>query len=115
MEAHVHLITCASNALKNVKKCMERCSIGLEGVVVSSLASASSILTQDDLELGVCLIDIGGGTTDVTVYIDGSLRHTEVLTLAGEAITRDISRTLRTPPQCAENLKVMYACAMHVW
>lgn len=112
LEAHVHLITCASNALQNLTKCMTQCSIGVEGVIVSPLASASSILTPDDLELGVCLVDIGGGTTDIAVYSDGALRHTEVLTLAGDAVTRDISRTLRTPPQCAENLKVMYACAM---
>ncbi len=112
LDANVHIVKCAKNAVKNVSKCVNTCGISIDGIVVGSIASASAALAADERELGVCMLDIGGGTTDVAVYTDGALRHTEVLSMAGDSVTRDIAMTLRTPAQAAENLKIRYACAL---
>ncbi|MXX95453.1 MAG: cell division protein FtsA [Gammaproteobacteria bacterium] len=112
LDANVHLITCAKNALLNVTKCVTSCDITVREIVVEPLASAASILSNDERELGVCLLDIGGGTTDVAVYADGAIRHTHVVPMAGDSVTRDIAMTFRTPAQHAEQIKIKYACAL---
>jgi len=112
LDATVHLVTCAKNALLNVTKCVTSCDIKVREIVVEPLASAASILSNDERELGVCLLDIGGGTTDVAVYTDGAIRHTHVVPMAGDSVTRDIAMTFRTPAQHAEQIKIKYACAL---
>ena len=112
LDATVHLISCAKNALLNATKCITNCNIKLQEIVVEPLASAASILSNDECELGVCLLDIGGGTTDIAVYIDGAIRHTQVVPMAGDSVTRDIAMTFRTPVQYAEEVKIKYACAL---
>ena len=111
LEANVHVVTCAKNAVKNVSKCMSLCNLDVAGVVSSQIASASAVLSDDELDLGVCLIDIGGGTTEIAVYTDGAIRHTEVFPMAGDSVTKDIAMSIRTPVQHAEDLKIRYACA----
>ena len=112
MDANVHVVTCAKNAVRNLTKCVSLCGIGIVDVVVEPIASASAVLADDECELGVCLLDIGGGTTDIAVYTDGAIRHTEVVPMAGDSVTKDIAMTLRTPAQRAEELKIRYACAL---
>lgn len=112
MDANVHVVTCAKNAVRNLTKCVSLCGIGIDGIVVEPIASASSVLADDERELGVCMLDIGGGTTDIAVYTDGAIRHTEVVSMAGGSVTKDIAMTLRTPAQHAEELKIRYACAL---
>ncbi|MEO9275839.1 cell division protein FtsA [Marinomonas sp. 5E14-1] len=112
LEANVHLISGAVNAVMNVEKCIKRCGLGVDGVILSQLASSDSSLSEDEKDLGVCLIDIGAGTSDIAVWIDGALHHTAVVPVAGDQVTNDISMALRTPTQHAEEIKVKYACAM---
>ena len=112
MDANVHVITCAKNAVRNITKCVNLCDVGMDGVVVEPLAASSSVLSEDEFELGVCVIDIGGGTTDVAVYSNGAIRHTEVFPMAGGSVTKDIAMTFRTPAQHAEDIKIKYACAL---
>ena len=113
LESKVHVVTCSANAVANLATCMQRCDIDIEQIVFEPLASAYAVLTNDEMELGVCLVDIGGGTTDIVVYGDGSVRHTKVFPMAGDELTRNIAKSLRTPIKSAEYLKVMYACAHH--
>ena len=87
-------------------------NLDVAGIVSSQIASASAVLSNDELDLGVCLIDIGGGTTEIAVYTDGAIRHTEVFSLAGDSVTKDIAMSIRTPVQHAEDLKIRYACAL---
>ena len=112
LEAKVHMVTCASNAAQNIEKCVERCGLGVNDIVLEQLASSYSVLTQDERDLGVCLVDIGGGTTDIAIFVDGAIRHTAVIPVAGDQVTNDIAMALRTPTQYAEDLKVRYACAL---
>ncbi|UTV97985.1 cell division protein FtsA [Marinomonas rhizomae] len=112
LEANVHLISGAVNAVMNVEKCIKRCGLGVDGVILSQLASSESSLSEDEKDLGVCLIDIGAGTSDIAVWLDGALHHTAVVPVAGDQVTNDISMALRTPTQHAEEIKVKYACAM---
>ena len=112
MDANVHVVTCAKNAVRNVTKCVSLCGIGIEDIVVEPIASSSAVLADDERELGVCMLDIGGGTTGIAVYTDGAIRHTEVVSMAGDSVTKDIAMTLRTPAQHAEELKIRYACAL---
>ncbi|MBR7889713.1 cell division protein FtsA [Marinomonas sp. A79] len=112
LEANVHLISGAVNAVMNVEKCIKRCGLGVDGVILSQLASSQSSLGEDEKDLGVCLVDIGAGTSDIAVWIDGALHHTAVLPVAGDQVTNDISMALRTPTQHAEEIKIKYACAM---
>lgn len=112
LEANVHLISGAVNAVMNVEKCIKRCGLGVDGVILSQLASSESSLGEDEKDLGVCLVDIGAGTSDIAVWIDGALHHTAVLPVAGDQVTNDISMALRTPTQHAEDIKIKYACAM---
>ncbi|MEL0635767.1 MULTISPECIES: cell division protein FtsA [Marinomonas] len=112
LEANVHMISGAANAVMNVEKCIKRCGLGVDGVILSQLASSASSLSEDEKELGVCLVDIGAGTSDIAVWLDGALHHTAVVPVAGDQVTNDISMALRTPTQHAEEIKVKYACAM---
>ena len=112
LEAKVHLVTCAVNAAQNIEKCIERCGLKVNDIILEQLASSYSVLTDDERDLGVCLIDIGGGTTDIAVFTDGAIRHTHVIPIAGDQVTNDIAMALRTPTQNAEEIKIKYACAL---
>ena len=112
LEAKVHLVTCAVNAAQNIEKCIVRCGLTVNGVILEQLASSYSVLTDDERDLGVCLVDIGGGTTDIAVFTDGAIRHTAVIPIAGDQVTNDIAMALRTPTQNAEEIKIKYACAL---
>lgn len=112
LEAKVHLITGAVSAAQNITKCIERCGLVVDGIILEQMASSYSVLEQDEKELGVCLVDIGGGTTDIAVFVDGAIRHTAVLPIAGDQVTNDIAVALRTPTQYAEEIKIKYACAL---
>ena len=112
LEAKVHMVTCAVNAAQNIEKCIERCGLHVNDVILEQLASSYSVLTDDERDLGVCLVDIGGGTTDIAVFTDGAIRHTAVIPIAGDQVTNDIAMALRTPTQNAEDLKIRYACAL---
>lgn len=112
LEAKVHLITCAVNAAQNIKKCIKRCGLEVDDIILEQLASGYAVLTEDEKELGVCLVDIGGGTTDIAVFTDGAIRHTAVIPIAGDQVTNDIAMALRTPTPHAEEIKIKYACAL---
>jgi len=112
LEAKVHLVTCAVNAAQNIEKCIRRCGLDVEEIILEQLASSYSVLTDDERELGVCLVDIGGGTTDIAIFTEGSIRHTGVIPIAGDQVTNDIAMALRTPTQYAEEIKIKYACAL---
>lgn len=112
LEAKVHLVTCAVNAAQNIEKCIRRCGLEVEDIILEQLASSYAVLTDDEKELGVCLVDIGGGTTDIAIFTEGSIRHTGVIPIAGDQVTNDIAMALRTPTQYAEEIKIRYACAL---
>jgi len=112
LEAKVHLITGAVSAAQNISKCIERCGLTVDGIILEQMASSYSVLEQDEKELGVCLVDIGGGTTDIAVFLDGAIRHTAVIPIAGDQVTNDIAVALRTPTQYADEIKIKYACAL---
>jgi len=112
LEAKVHLVTCAINAAQNIEKCIRRCGLEVEDVILEQLASSLSVLTNDEKELGVCLVDIGGGTTDIAIFTEGAIRHTGVIPIAGDQVTNDIAMALRTPTLHAEDIKIKYACAL---
>jgi cell division protein FtsA len=112
LEAKVHLVTCAVNAVQNIEKCIRRCGLEVEDVILEQLASSYAVLTDDEKELGVCLVDIGGGTTDIAVFTEGSIKHTAVIPIAGDQVTNDIAMALRTPTPFAEEIKIKYACAL---
>lgn len=111
LEARVHLVTAASPSVQNIIKCAERCNLNVQEVVLEPLASAHAVLSEDEKEIGVALIDIGGGTTDVIVYVNGSVVHTSVIPIGGINLTADIATGLRTPMAEAERIKVKYGCA----
>jgi cell division protein FtsA len=112
LEAKVHLVTCATNAYQNIEKCIKRCGLEVDEIILEQLASSYSVLTEDEKELGVCVIDIGGGTTDIAIFTEGAIRHTGVIPIAGDQVTNDIAMALRTPTDFAEELKIKYACAL---
>jgi len=112
LEAKVHLVTGAMSAAQNIIKSVQRCGLQVDAVILEQLASSYSVLTDDEKELGVCLVDIGGGTTDIAVFTEGAIRHTAVIPIAGDQVTNDIAVALRTPTQHAESIKVKYACAL---
>jgi cell division protein FtsA len=112
LEAKVHMVTGAVSAAQNIIKCVRRCGLDVDDVILEQLASSLSVLTDDEKELGVCLVDIGGGTTDIAVFTDGSIRHTAVIPIAGDQVTNDIAVALRTPTQFAEEIKIKYGCAL---
>jgi len=112
LEAKVHMVTGAVSAAQNIIKCIRRCGLEVDDIILEQLASSQAVLTEDEKDLGVCLVDIGGGTTDIAVFADGSIRHTAVIPIAGDQITNDIAVALRTPTQYAEDIKIKYACAL---
>jgi cell division protein FtsA len=112
LEARVHIVTGAESAAQNVQKCVQRCGLEVEGIVLEQWASSFAVLTDDEKDLGVCLVDIGGGTTDIAVFSGGALRHTAVIPIAGDQVTNDIAVSMRTPTQYAEDIKIRYACAL---
>lgn len=112
LEARVHIVTCNASAAQNITKCIERCGLEVEDTVLEQLASCASVLAEDEKELGVCLIDIGGGTTDIAIFSGGAVKHTAVIPIAGDQVTNDIAVALRTPTQCAEQNKQEHACVL---
>ncbi len=112
LEAKVHIVTGAVSAAQNIVKCVRRCGLTVSDIILEQLASSHAVLTEDEKELGVCLVDIGGGTTDIAVFADGAIRHTAVIPIAGDQVTNDIAIALRTPTQSAEEIKLNYACAV---
>ncbi|HEY8158878.1 MAG: cell division protein FtsA [Methylobacter sp.] len=112
LEAKVHMVTGSVSASQNIVKCIRRCGLEVDDIVLEQLASCNSVLTDDEKELGVCLIDIGGGTTDIAIFVDGAIKHTAVIPIAGDQVTNDIAVALRTPTLNAEDIKRKYACAL---
>ncbi len=112
LEAGAHVVTCAANAARNVEKCIERCGLRVHRLVPAPLASSHAVLTNDERDLGVCLVDIGAGTTDITVFANGAIRRTAVIPIAGDQVTNDIAMSLPTPKREAEEIKIKYACAL---
>jgi len=111
LEAKVHIVTGAQSAAENIIKCVRRCGIEVDQLMLNPLASSLSVLTQDERELGVAMVDIGAGTTDIAIFAGGSIRHTAVIPIAGDLITSDIAMALRTPTKDAEDIKVENGCA----
>jgi cell division protein FtsA len=112
LEAKVHIVTGAVSAAQNIVKCMKRCGLAASDIVLEQFASSQSILTDDEKELGVCIIDIGGGTSDIAIFTDGAIRHTAVIPIAGDQVTNDIAIALRAPTQNAEEIKIQQGCAL---
>jgi len=112
LETDVHLVTGAVSAAQNIIKCVQRCGLGVDDLILEQLASSYAVLLEDEKELGVCLVDIGGGTTDIAVFTHGAIRHTKVIPIAGDQVTNDIAFALRTPTQFAEEIKIKYGCAL---
>jgi cell division protein FtsA len=106
------MVTGAASAAQNIVKCIQRCGLEVEDIVLEQLASSFAVLTDDEKELGICLVDIGGGTTDIAVFNNGAIRHTAVIPIAGDQVTNDIAISMRTPTQYAEEIKIKYACAL---
>jgi cell division protein FtsA len=109
LEAKVHVVTGAVSAAQNISKCVKRCGLDINDMVLEQLASSHAVLTEDEKELGVCMIDIGGGTTDIAIFTEGAIRHTGVIPIAGDHVTNDIAVALRTPTQYAEEIKIQHA------
>ncbi|MDE2234026.1 MAG: cell division protein FtsA [Gammaproteobacteria bacterium] len=112
LEVHVHIVTGAMSAAQNIVRCVERCGLKVDDIILEQIASSYSVLNEDEKELGVCLVDVGGGTTDIAVFTDGAIRHTAVIPIAGDQVTNDIAVALRTPTHHAEEIKIKYACAL---
>ncbi|MCZ2292312.1 MAG: cell division protein FtsA [Burkholderiales bacterium] len=111
LEVRVHIVTGAQSAAENILKCVRRCGLEVERLVLNPSASAASVLTEDEKQLGVAVVDIGAGTTDVQIYTEGSVRHTAVIPIAGDLITSDIAMALRTPTKDAEEIKIEHGVA----
>src|ERR1017187_9187704 len=112
LEVKVHLVTGAVTAVQNIVKCVHRCGLEVADLVLQPLASGHAVLTDDERDVGVCLVDIGGGTTDVAIFTQGAIRHTAVIPIAGDQITSDIAIALRTSTQDAEEIKIGYGFAL---
>jgi len=112
LEVKVHIVTGAVAAAQNIVKCIKRCGLDVSDLILQPLASSMSVLTEDEKELGVCLVDIGGGTTDIAVFKQGAIRHTAVVPIAGDQITNDVAVAFRTPTQSAEEIKIKHGCAL---
>jgi cell division protein FtsA len=112
LEVKVHIVTGAVAAAQNIVKCIKRCGLEVSDLILQPLASSIAVLTEDEKELGVCLVDIGGGTTDIAVFKNGAIRHTAVIAIAGDQMTNDIAVAFRTPTQSAEDIKIKYGCAL---
>ncbi len=109
LEAEIHIVTAAITSAQNIYTALERAGLKVKDLVLQPLASSYSVLQPDEIDLGVCLLDIGGGTTDLAIFYDGAIRHTQVIALGGEYITNDIAIGIRTPYKQAEITKKKYA------
>ncbi|HWA11653.1 MAG TPA: cell division protein FtsA [Burkholderiales bacterium] len=112
LEVKVHIVTGAVSAAQNIMKCVRRCGLEVNDLILQPLASAMAVLSEDEKDLGVCLVDIGGGTSDIAVFTQGAIRHTAVIPIAGDQITNDVAMALRTPTKEAEEIKRRYGCAL---
>ena len=112
LEVKVHIVTGAVSAVQNIVKCVRRCGLEVTDLILQPMASADAVLTADEKELGVVLIDIGGGTTDIAIFTEGAIRHTAMIPIAGDQITNDIAMALRTPTKDAEDIKQRFGCAL---
>lgn len=112
MEAKVHMITGAVSAVQNIIRCLHRCGLEVDDIILEQIASSESVLTEDERELGVCIIDVGGGTTDIAIFTDGAIRHTAVIPIAGDQVTNDIAIAFHTPTLAAEELKKKHGCTL---
>ncbi len=112
LEVKVHIVTGAVTSAQNILRSCHRSGLDVSDIVLESLASARAVLTEEERELGVALVDLGGGTTDIAIFVDGSIRYTGVLPLGGQNLTNDIAYGLRTPMQSAEDIKIQYGCAL---
>lgn len=112
LESRVHIVTGSVSAAQNIVKCVRRCGLEVNDIILEQLASSHAVLTEDEKELGVCLIDIGGGTTDIAIFCEGAIQHTAVIPIAGDQVTNDIAMALRTPSKAAEAIKISHACAL---
>jgi len=112
LEVKVHIVTGAVAAAQNIVKCIKRCGIEVSDLILQPLASSLAVLTEDEKELGVCLVDVGGGTTDIAVFKQGAIRHTAVVPIAGDQMTNDVAVAFRTPTQSAEDIKIKHGCAL---
>jgi cell division protein FtsA len=114
LETKVHIVTGAVSAAQNIVKCVRRCGLEVQDLILQPLASSYAVLTSDEKELGVALVDIGGGTTDIAIFTEGAIRHTAVIPIAGDQITNDIAMALRTPTPEAEEIKLRHGIAKEV-
>jgi cell division protein FtsA len=114
LEVKVHIVTGAVSAAQNIVKCVRRCGLEVHDLILQPLASSLAVLTEDEKELGVVLVDIGSGTTDIAIFSEGAIRHTAVIPIAGDQITNDIAMALRTPTPDAEDIKIQYGIAKQV-
>ncbi len=112
LQAKVHLVTCAVNAVQNIEKCIKQCGLEIDDIILEQLASSYAVLEEDEKELGICLVDIGAGTSDIAVFTEGAIRHTANIPIAGDQVTNDIAVAFRTPTPSAEEIKIKYACAL---
>ncbi|MCW8408463.1 cell division protein FtsA [Legionella sp. PATHC035] len=112
LESRVHIVTGSVSAAQNIVKCVRRCGLEVNDIILEQLASSHAVLTEDEKDLGVCLIDIGGGTTDIAIFCEGAIQHTAVIPIAGDQVTNDIAMALRTPTKAAESIKLNHACAL---
>ncbi len=114
LDVKVHIVTGAVSAAQNIIKCVRRCGLEVQDLILQPLASSLAVLTQDEKELGVALVDVGGGTTDIAIFTGGAIRHTAVIPIAGDQITNDIAMALRTPTADAEDIKLRHGLAKQV-
>ena len=112
LESKVHIVMSSISAIKDITKCVRRCGLEVDDIILEQLASSQAVLTEDEKNLGVCLVDIGGGTTDIAVFFKDAIQHIAVIPIAGDQVTNDIAVALRTPTQHAEDIKTKYACAL---
>lgn len=112
LESKVHIVTSAISASQNIEKCVKRCGLEIGDIILEQLAASQAVLSEDEKELGVCILDIGAGTTDIAIFTQGAIRHTIVIPIGGDQVTNDIAISLRTSPQHAETLKTNYGSAL---
>jgi cell division protein FtsA len=112
LESRVHIVTGSVSSAQNIVKCVRRCGLEVNDIILEQLASSHAVLTEDEKDLGVCLIDIGGGTTDIAIFSEGAIQHTSVIPIAGDQVTNDIAMALRTPTKAAESIKITHAYAL---
>lgn len=112
LEARVHLVTGAQSAAQNIIKCIDRCGLDVDDIILEQVASSYAVLEEDEKELGVCMVDIGAGTSDIAIYLNGAIQHTAVIPVAGDQVTNDIAVAVRTTMQFAEKLKIEHGCTL---